>query len=322
MKSLIAIFLTALVALASPAQAQTRVYTQAELDALVAPVALYPDALLSQVLMAATYPADVGEAAAFSRANPHLKGEEAVNAAHYQAWDPSVKSLLAFPDILQRMDESPQWMMDLGQAFLQHEAHVMDTVQSLRQRAYASGHLRSDENYAVQYGPPIAIVPARPHVVYVPYYDPYVVYGAWWWPHYRPVHWRPWRPAPVVVSATFFFGSFDWHRRHVRVVHRPRYVHHTHTHVVPGKWRHAPRAAAVARPLRSMPPAPHIQTPAQVHRPRQHEQRREEPRGIRQQRVEQRREVRQERRAEARQERKEDKRNQRREARHNHDRRG
>jgi len=312
---------------AAPAQSQQLLST-GELDALLAPVALYPDSLLSQVMMAATYPADVGEAAAFSRANPQLKGEDAVRAAYDQPWDPSVKSLLAFPDILQRMDESPQWMMDLGQAFLTQEPQVMDTVQSLRQRAYASGYLRSNENYAVQYGPPIAIVPARPAVVYVPYYDPYVVYGPWWWPQYRPVYWRPWRPAPVFVSAAFFFGRFDWPRRQVVVVNRPYYVHHTRTQFVAGRWQHheyrrVPEAQR--QPIvRSMPPAPQFQTPS-VQR---HEPRREEPRGIRQQRVQENHNVRQQvdrwrdHRREQSAQRKENRQGQRREAREDRGRRG
>src|SRR5687767_4751429 len=109
MKALIGIMLGLLMAVAAPANAQTRSFSQPELDALLAPVALYPDPLLSQVLMAATYPQDVAEAAAWSRANPYVKGEDAVRAAQGYPWDPSVKSLLAFPDILARMDESPQW---------------------------------------------------------------------------------------------------------------------------------------------------------------------------------------------------------------------
>lgn len=240
MKALFSLILgAAMLLVQAPAQAQQRVYDQAELDALLAPVALYPDPLLSQVLMASTYPADVAEAAAWLLANPHLRGEEAVHAAQHEPWDPSVKSLLAFPDVLARMDESPRWMMDLGQAFLAQEAQVMNTIQSLRRRAQAAGHLQSNEHYAVQeQGPLIALVPVQPHVVYVPYYSPYVVYGPWWWHHYRPVVWRPWRPAPVFVSANFFFGAVDWQHRHVRIVHRPTYVHRTHTHVVPGRWQH------------------------------------------------------------------------------------
>ena len=140
MKFLLAVI--AAVALCAPAQAQAqKVYSQAELDALLAPVALQTDGVLSQVLMAATYPEDVAAAAAWSRANAHLRGDAAVRAADEQPWDPSVKSLLAFPELLARMDESPQWLRDLGEAFLGQQAQVMDTVQGLRRRAQANGQL-------------------------------------------------------------------------------------------------------------------------------------------------------------------------------------
>jgi hypothetical protein len=238
MKTFLAmVLLGALSLFQAPVHAQPRYYNQAELDALLAPIALYPDPVLSQVLMAATYPADVSEAAAWSRANPHLKGEDAVRAAQGEPWDPSVKSLLAFPDVLARMDESPQWLTDLGQAFLVQEPQVMETVQELRRRAQASGYLPNEQTLVQQQGSNIAIHPAQQYV-YVPYYDPLLVYGPWWWPAYQPVYWRPWHPAPVFVSTTFFFGAMDWHRRHVAVVRRPAFVHVNPVHVSPGKWRH------------------------------------------------------------------------------------
>lgn len=248
MRALLAIFLAgALSFLQAPVHAQDRYYNQAELDALLAPIALYPDPLLSQVLMAATYPADVHEAAAWSRANPQLKGEDAVRAAQGAPWDPSVKSLLAFPEVLARMDESPQWLADLGQAFLAQQPQVMDTVQELRRRAQASGYVPA-QNLMQQEGSYIAIYPAQQYV-YVAYYDPLLVYGPWWWPAYRPVYWRPWRPAPVFVSATFFFGTMDWHRHYVTVVRRPVFVQPNQVYVYPGRWRHAEhRAVAHAAP--------------------------------------------------------------------------
>ena len=197
-----------------PTQAQSRVYSQAELDALLAPVALYPDPVLSNVLVAATNPEDLREAAAWSRANPQLTGEAAVRAADPMPWHPSVKALVAFPDLLLRMGESPQWTADLGAAFLGQEPYVMDTVQSLRQRAQANGSLQSNDQYSVQQqDSSIAIYPVQPQVVYVPYYNPYVVYGPWWWPAYRPVFWRPWAPRPAVfVSTHYAVRSVDWHR--------------------------------------------------------------------------------------------------------------
>lgn len=249
----------AAIAISVPAHAQ-QVYSQSELDALLAPVALQTDGVLSQVLMAATYPEDVAAAAAFSRANPHLRGDDAVRAAEQEPWDPSVKSLLAFPELLARMDESPQWLHDLGEAFLGQQAQVMDTVQGLRRRAQANGQLVSSGETAVyQQGEAIVVQP-RAQVVYVRYYDPFIVYGPWWWgPHYRPVFWRPWSPFHVTVSHGFFYSAPDWHHRHVRVVHRPIHVHRHQNHVAPGKWQHRPpvhRAQGVTvRPYVRVPEA-------------------------------------------------------------------
>jgi hypothetical protein len=136
------------------------------------------------------------------------------------------------------MDEHIQWTEDLGEAFLAQEADVMDSVQQLRSRAYASGHLRSTPQIRViQEGPLFYLRPVQPEFVYVPYYDPLVVYGDWRWPGYRPVVWAPWpgyrRPASVgfwfgsgvSLSANFFFGDFDWGRRTVRVVRPTAYYY-------------------------------------------------------------------------------------------------
>ena len=204
--------------LPAQAQAQPRIFSQPEIEALLAPVALYPDPVLSNILVAATYPEDVRAAAAWSRANPQLTGEDALRAAEPIPWHPSVKALLAFPDLLARMGESPQWIEELGEAFREQEPYVMDAVQNLRRRAQASGSLQSNDQYSVQQqGSSIAVYPAQPQVVYVPYYDPNVVYGTWWWPAYRPVFWRPWftHPTVFVSTTTFFVRSVDWQRRHV-----------------------------------------------------------------------------------------------------------
>jgi len=211
------VLLAALAAWQLPVQAQARMYNQAELDALLAPVALYPDEVLSNILVASTYPDDVRQAAEWSRANAQLTGEDAARAAEPMPWHPSVKALVAFPDVLGRMNESPQWVADLGNAFREQEPYVMDTVQRLRRRAQANGSLQSNDQYTVQQqGPDLAVYPAQPQVVYVPYYDPYVVYGTWWWPAYRPVFWRPWYPRPAVfASTTFVVRSVDWRQRHI-----------------------------------------------------------------------------------------------------------
>ena len=137
---------------AQNAPGQGRVgFSQQELDQMLAPVALYPDALLSQILMASTYPREVTEAARWSRRNPGLNGDRAVRAVEEADWDPSVKSLVAFPQILDLMDEKLDWTEDLGDAFLDQEAQVMDTVQYLRRKAYTAGNLSSSDQYRVDF---------------------------------------------------------------------------------------------------------------------------------------------------------------------------
>jgi hypothetical protein len=267
----------------TPPQAQ-RFYSQAELDQMLAPVALYPDPLLSQVLMAATYPLEVAAAARWSRANPGLQGDDAVRVARNEDWDPSVKSLVAFPQILARMEENPEWTRRLGEAFLAQEPHVMDTVQQLRQRAQAAGNLQSGEQIRVQQqGQVILLEPANPRYVYVPYYDPRAVYGPWWWSAYQPVAWAPWpgynrpyRPGisaaiwwgtPVGLSFNFFFGNFDWRSRHVHVAHPAAYYYHDRPPVVvnrtvvvtPNRWQQEPRRREAFAEQRA------VQAPRQIH---------------------------------------------------------
>jgi hypothetical protein len=238
----------------SVAFAQDRVpFRQEELDQMLAPIALYPDSLLSQMLMAATYPLEVVQAARWSRSNRSLKGEEAVKAVDGMDWDPSVKSLVAFPEVLAQMDEKLSWTERLGEAFLAQQQDVMDTVQHLRRRADEKGNLQSSERMRVVREPEhIAIEPAGPEVVYVPYYSPAVVYGPWWYPAYPPVFWAPfpayyaygpafyWGP-PLAFTAGFFFGGFDWHHHHA-VVHHHHHHHVDRRHGVNRRtqWRHDP----------------------------------------------------------------------------------
>jgi len=234
LKPLLVLLVSASVVFAqTPPAPRKAAATQQELDQMLAPIALYPDSLLSQILMASTYPLEVVEAARWSRANPGLKGEEAVNAVEQRDWDASVKSLAAFPQVLAMMDQQLEWTSRLGDVFIAQEPQVMETVQSLRQKAYDAGNLRSTEQaYVVQQGDAIAIEPAAPQVVYVPYYDPRVAYGPWWWPAYPPVYWAPWPGyygypgyaagffwgPGIIVGSGFFFSSCDWHRRNVTVV--------------------------------------------------------------------------------------------------------
>jgi hypothetical protein len=253
---LLALMTCAILALASGtagAQSTSR-FDRPALDAMLAPIALYPDGLLSQVLMAATYPEEVQEAAAWLRARPGLSGDAAVRSSADQDWDPAVRSLLAFPMVLETMASHSRWTEDLGEAFLNQRVEVMDTVQALRRRAYDAGTLRSNEAIRVLLtASGIVIEQARPDTVYVPYYEPQVAYGGWWWPSHPPVHWPRWHgyvdPYPhsryfswgpgIFVGSGFFFGGFVWPRHEVRVVHvHPHYYPRrvvVERHVVPGR---------------------------------------------------------------------------------------
>src|SRR5438128_2724840 len=148
MKKALRLLLCAALAVLGTA-AQARTFNQAELDSLLAPIALYPDPVLSNVLDASQYPDEVRAAAAWIRENPQLKGDEALRALGPAPWQQSVKALAAFPDVLARMDESPQWLQDLGEAYRAHGPYVMDTVQQLRRRAQANGNLQSNAQQRV-----------------------------------------------------------------------------------------------------------------------------------------------------------------------------
>jgi hypothetical protein len=219
-------------------------FSQRELDQMLAPIALYPDTLLSQILAAATYPLEVVQAARWSSANPALKGDAAVQAVDSQNWDPSVKSLVAFPQMLHTMDQKIDWTERLGDAFLAQQAQVMDTVQKLRQKAQDAGNLNSSSQINVtQSDGSIEVAAATPNVVYVPYYDSAVVYGSWWWPDYPPMFWAPWPGygwnggfawgIGIGITADIFFGSWDW-RRHRVFAHEPYHPGDSHP------WVHSP----------------------------------------------------------------------------------
>jgi len=188
----------------------------------------------------------VVEAAAWARANRGLTGDNAVRAAANEPWDPAVKSLVAFPQVLAMMDEHMEWTERLGDAFMANPTVVGDTIQALRGRADQAGNLRSGEEVVVRRDyDNYVIEPAQPEVVYVPYYDPRTAYGAWWWPHYAPVYWSPWPGYAwtpgyagfawgygVAVGSGFWYSSFDWPRRYVRFnSYRPYYWRgHSHSH--------------------------------------------------------------------------------------------
>lgn len=223
------------------------IFSREELDQMVAPIALYPDPLLAQVLMASTYPGNVADAVAWSKAHPNAKGDDAVKQVADQPWDPSVQSLVAFPQALATLGQDPAWVQRLGDAFLAQPDQVMDAVQRLRRQAQAAGNLSSNQyqNVSVQDAPPvvsgtpasaqsgeiveappqtIVIQPADPAVVYVPSYNPTTVYGSWAYPAYPPVYYPP-PPGYYVGSALAaglafgvgvaitdsLWGGFDWH---------------------------------------------------------------------------------------------------------------
>lgn len=180
-----------------------------QLDQMLAPIALYPDSLLAQVLAASTYVLEVVQAARFVEQNPSLKGEALTQAAKDKDWDPSVKAMLEFPDVLKMMSDKLDWTQDLGDAFLGQQREVMDSVQRLRAKAQESGNLQNTKEQVVAQDPAtqvIVIEPASPEVVYVPAYDPTVVYGSWAYPAYPPYPYYPYGWVPGAAAFGFMAG--------------------------------------------------------------------------------------------------------------------
>src|SRR6476661_4688314 len=198
----------AMLIVGSPVRAQqqspaAKTLTTAQIQQLVAPIALYPDDLLSQVLMASTYPLEVVEAARFVQQNPGLAGAALDDAVRNMRWDPSVQSLTAFPQVLAMMSDRLEWTQQLGDAVLANRQQVMDTVQALRVRAEAAGTLQdTDQQHVYTSDQAIVIEPAQFDYVYVPVYDPMVAYGPWWVASYQPFFWYP--PA-------FYGYPVHWH---------------------------------------------------------------------------------------------------------------
>jgi hypothetical protein len=235
------------------AQPAAKPFNTEQLDQMLAQVALYPDSLLSQLMMAATYPDEFQEAAAWSKAHPDVKGDAAVAQVESREWDPSVASLVAFPEVLITLGDKPDYVKNLGDAFLAQPEDVMDSVQRLRAAAQKAGNLASNEQIKVssqaapakaaaapttvvvvqQAAPPpqvIVIEPAQPSVVYVPAYNPAVVYGAWWYPTYPPYYYPPppgyWFSRTVATGIAFgvgigitnaLWGGFNWGGNNVNI---------------------------------------------------------------------------------------------------------
>jgi len=214
---------------AAKPQASASSFSREQLDQMLAPIALYPDPLLAQVLMASTYPGDVTDAVAWSKAHPDAKGEAAVRQVASESWDPSVQSLVAFPQLLAVLGQDPAWVQKMGDAFLAQPDAVMDSVQRLRRQADAAGNLKSNEQQKVTHQASttvpsapqtIIIEPAQPDVVYVPSYNPSVVYGAWAYPGYPPYYYPPppyYYPGGALLSFGIgmavggaLWGDFNW----------------------------------------------------------------------------------------------------------------
>jgi len=218
-----------------PPSAPPALFAAEQLEQIAAPIALYPDPLLAQVLMAATYPLEVVQAARFVQANPSLQGGPLNDALRAQSWDDSVKSLVLFPQVLAMMNDKLDWMQKLGDAFLGQQQDLMDAVQRLRARAQAQGTLATtaQQTVIVEQAPQpiIQIVPVNPQVIYVPVYNPIVVYGPWPYPAYPPYYYYPvgWPVGgaffsfgPGIFVGIGLWGIFDWHRHHV-IIDAPRY---------------------------------------------------------------------------------------------------
>jgi len=209
-------------------------YTQQgpeQLQQLVAPIALYPDSLVAQILAASTFPEQVVEADRWVQAHPDLKGTDLGNAVDQQPWDPSIKALTAFPSVLGNMDKNLSWTSSLGDAYYNQQKEVMDAVQVMRRKAQDAGNLKSTPQQTVtDQDSDIEIAPADPDVVYVPAYDPWLVYG------YPVAAWPGWYPYPGIwfggpyLSFGLGFGigwwggfgwgwghwGFDWHNHYAR----------------------------------------------------------------------------------------------------------
>jgi hypothetical protein len=230
-------------------------FKKEELVQMLAPIALYPDSLLAQVLMASTYPIEVVEAERWMKHNKDLKGDELDSVLREKTWDASVKSLCYFPEVLYAMSEKLDQTTKLGDAFLSQRDDVMDTIQELRSKALEQDNLKTTkEQKVVVEDDVIRIESVNPQVIYVPIYDPFYAYGPWWYPAYPPYYWY-YPPGVLMAGGYIGFGFgivvgigisswcwFDWHHHHIYTdIHHIGRFHRfdrrdTNRHI----WRHAP----------------------------------------------------------------------------------
>jgi hypothetical protein len=244
----------ALAALAVPAVTRAQepsTFKNEEIEQLVAPIALYPDPLVAQILMASTYPLEVVEAARWAKSNPNVKDKALEDAMEQQKWDPSVKSLAAFPQVLTMMSEKIDMTQKLGDAFLGQQKEVLAAVQRLRSRAQEAGNLKSGQEQTVSTAQEggttvIKIEPTQPETVYVPTYNPATVYGAWPYPAYPPYYYYP--PGYAAGAALFTFtagvivgnalwGNCNWGGGNVNV-NVNKYNNFNRSNIQNSNWSH------------------------------------------------------------------------------------
>lgn len=244
------------------AQPEEQTLSKAELAQMLAPIALYPDSLLTHILIASTYPIEIVEAYRWLKKNDKLSAKQIAKSIENFDWDASVKALVPFEKVLSRLSDDLSWMQQLGDAFLQDETRVLESIQALRAQAKNAGNLDKMANMDVSYEDNnIIIEPVEKEIVYVPYYDTRMVYGNWYWSSYPPVYWRPvhrvhlshhnpfyWHSG-IRISFNFFFSAFHWHNRHLVVVnsHRSphRYYHQRPRRLIANggyakRWAHKP----------------------------------------------------------------------------------
>jgi len=241
MKNIILYFslvIATLVGSIANAEVETQKFSEAELAQMLAPIALYPDSLLTHILIASTYPIEIVEAHRWLKKNKNLSTDQMSNALEAYDWDASVKALIPFERVLSQLSEDLSWTQALGDAFLQDESQLLLSIQSLRKQAKVAGSLKEMKNMDIRYEDNnILILPREKTIVYVPYYDSRVVYGSWFWAGYPPVYWNSYHRSNVNhyrhfhwntgvhINFNYFFSAFHWHNRHVVVVapHRSHY---------------------------------------------------------------------------------------------------
>ncbi len=249
---------------------ESPLFSQAELEQMLAPIALYPDSLLTHILIASTYPLELVRAQRWLDINSDVPKDKILKKISKKDWDVSVKALVPFPRVLQNLNDDLNWTQQLGDAFLSNEEQVLASIQKLRHKAEQAGNLAKMTNSRVSYDDNnIVIESAQPTVVYVPYYDTRVVYGTWHWRHNPPVYWSVPRhlhtshyydsysqpfywSSGIHISFNFFSSAFHWHNRHIVVSHhynKPFYSHSTYhrnrvkivTSSGAKRWQHKPQ---------------------------------------------------------------------------------